>query len=283
MIYIVSKNTIKVTDKTQFNPEHILECGQIFRYSKLNEHTYSVVSKDKIAHIFEREDCYEIKTSDTDYFINFFDLNTDYTAIKGKLKEEPTLSPMVDFGYGLRLLNNDAHEMIFSYIISQNNNISRIQKIIERLCMLGKEMTDAVTGKKYHAFPSIEELSNANMDFYSGIGAGYRDKFLKATADSLKNVDIESLKQLSTDDLIKFLVSQKGIGIKVASCIVLFGFCRRDKFPVDTWLEQVYYNHFESQKRTRPQIQEYFEAKFKENSGLAQQYLFYYERSHPHK
>ena len=118
MIYIVSKNTIKVTDKTQFNPEHILECGQIFRYKRIDARTYSVISKDKIAHIHELDDCYEIKTTDTDYFVNFFDLNTNYNAIKSKLKAEAILSPMIDFGYGLRLLNNDAHEMIFSYIIS---------------------------------------------------------------------------------------------------------------------------------------------------------------------
>lgn len=272
MIYKLENNLIKVYDKTQFNPKHILECGQVFRFGIDKNNNYYVISKGNKATIIEKNDCYEIISNDANYFIVYFDLNTDYSKIKSILSKNKILSKMIPFGYGIRILNGDPLEMIFSYIISQNNNIKRIQKIINKLCELGEKKDD------YFAFPSIEKLANTPLEFYQNLGAGYRDKFLKQTADSLKNVNLEEIKQKSTDEIYNFLISLQGVGPKVASCILLFGFQKKDKFPVDTWIEQVYYNHFDTKKLTRPEIQKYFENIFKEHSGLAQQYLFYYER-----
>ena len=180
---------------------------------------------------------------------------------------------MVEFGYGIRILKADPLEMIFSFTISQNNNIKRIKQIIERLCTIGSQ-----NGENFQNFPTINELSNAPLEFYESLGAGYRAKFLKNISNALKEVNLEDIKHLSTDKIYNFLINLNGIGPKVASCILLFGFGKTEKFPVDTWIEQVYYNHFSTEKRTRPQIQEYFEKEFGEYSGIAQQYLFYYER-----
>ena len=272
MIYKVENNIIKVFDKTQFNPKHILECGQVFRYGKDENGNYYVISTNKKATILEKNDCYEIISNTPEYFIEYFDLNTDYSKIKNQLRRNKILPQMIDHGYGIRILKGDPLEMIFSFTISQNNNIKRIQQIIEKLCVLG-EFKD-----NYYSFPSITTLFNTPLEFYESLGAGYRAKFLKELSISLKNTSFEDLNNLSTDELFNFLISLKGIGPKVASCILLFGFTRTEKFPVDTWIEQVYYNHFSKQKRTRPEIQKYFEAEFGQYSGLAQQYLFYYER-----
>lgn len=273
MIYEIKKNIIFVFDKTQFSPEHILECGQVFRYGKDENGNYYVISKDKKASILEKQNCYEIISDDANYFVEYFDLNTDYNKIKNKLKKNKILSPMVDFGYGIRILKADPLEMIFSFTISQNNNIKRIKQIIDRLCEIGKTIDN------YKAFPTIDELFNAPLSFYENLGAGYRAKFLKELSISLKDVTLEEISKLSTDEIYNFLINLKGIGPKVASCILLFGFHRTEKFPVDTWIEQVYYNHFSKEKRTRPQIQAYFETEFGEYSGFAQQYLFFYERN----
>lgn len=277
MIYKLENNIIKVLDKTQFNPKHILECGQVFRFGIDENNNYYVISKSFKATIIEKENHYEIYSNNPEYFINYFDLNTDYNPMKKNLSKYPILSKMIKFGYGIRILNADAEEMIFSYIISQNNNIKRIQKIIENLCTIGRKF------ENYNAFPTAKELSNQPFEFFKSLGAGYRDKFLKNTSDFLKNINIEDIKNKSSEEIYNFLVSLNGIGPKVASCILLFGFQKKDRFPVDTWIEQVYYNHFSKEKRTRPEIQKYFESIFKENSGLAQQYLFYYERENNKK
>ena len=272
MIYKIQDNKIIVTDKSQFNPEHILECGQVFRFGKDNLGNYYVISKNHKATIIETHTSYEIDCDDNDYFINYFDLNTDYNSIKKILSQNEVLRPMIEHGYGIRILNADPVEMIISYVISQNNNIKRIQTIIERLCQIGKNMGT------YNAFPTIEEFSTQPFEFYQNLGAGYRDKFLKSVTDTLSCTDIDNLLNLSSTELYEFLISLNGVGPKVASCILLFGFHKTDKFPVDTWIEQVYYNHFSNKKRSRPEIQKYFEDMFGEYSGIAQQYLFYYER-----
>ena len=273
MIYKLENNIIYVYDKSQFNPKHILECGQVFRFGKDDNGNYFVISKNNKATIIETEQAYEIHSNNPEYFINYFDLNTDYNLAKNHLSQFEILKPMTKFGYGIRILNQDAEEMIYSYIISQNNNIKRIQQIIEKLCIIGTKTPD-----NYYAFPTTKQLNNTPFDFFQNIGAGYRDKFLKDTATALSNADINNLKKLDSNELYLFLLSLNGIGPKVASCILLYGFSRKDKFPVDTWLEQVYYNHFSKEKRSRPEIQKYFESKFGEFSGIAQQYLFYYER-----
>lgn len=272
MIYNIENGIIKVTDKSQFNPKHILECGQVFRFGKDENDNYFVISHNNKATIIEKNDCYEIISNNPNYFVEYFDLNTDYNVIKESLKQNNVLSPMVDYGYGIRILKAEPLEMIFSYTISQNNNIKRIKQIIEKLCVIGTKQDT------FNAFPTLSQLNKASINFYESLGAGYRAKFLKELSISLKDVNLNELKSLSTDEIYKFLINLKGIGPKVASCILLFGFGRSEKFPVDTWIEQVYYNHFSKEKRTRPEIQNYFENEFKEYSGIAQQYLFYYER-----
>lgn len=272
MIYEIKNDIIYVYDKSQFNPKHILECGQVFRFGKDENGNYFVISKNNKAKIFEKPDHYEIVSNNPAYFVNYFDLNTDYNVIKKELKKNPVLSPMVDYGYGIRILNGDSEEMIYSYIISQNNNIKRIQKIIEKLCRVGEKTDD------YYSFPTTKVLAKQSPEFFAELGAGYRDKFLMSAASFLINEDLEKVKMMSTDELLAYLLKIKGIGVKVASCISLFGFGRKEKFPVDTWIEQVYYNHFSNEKRTRPEIQKYFENEFGKYSGIAQQYLFYFER-----
>lgn len=274
MIYKVENNNILVFDKSQFNPKHILECGQVFRFGKTDDDNYYVISQDKKAIIKEYEKYYEIKSDYPDYFVEYFDLNRDYNKIKQSLQNDKILKPMIDFGYGIRILNADPIEMIFSFIISQNNNIKRIQKIIENFCKIGKKQTD------YYAFPTVDEINNQPDEFFKSLGAGYRDKFLKESAYQLKTVDIEQIKNKTSNEILNFLLSLMGIGPKVASCILLFGFSKTNKFPVDTWIEQVYYNHYSQEKLSRAKIQEYFENKYGEYAGIAQQYLFYYEREY---
>jgi len=277
MIYKIENNIIKVYDKTQFNPQHILECGQVFRYGINENGNYYVFSGKFKATIIETNDCYEIHSNNIDYFIHYFDLNTDYNEIKNYLSKNKVLNPMIQYGYGIRILNADTEEMIFSFILSQNNNIKRIQKIVNKMCEIGEKIED------YNAFPTSKTLSKMPFEYFSNLGAGYRDKFLKSTADYLSSQNLNDVKKLSTDELLTYLLNINGIGPKVASCVLLFGFGRKEKFPVDTWLEQVYYNHFSTEKRTRPQIQEYFENEFGKYSGIAQQYLFYYERNNSNK
>lgn len=258
-----------------FNVRDTLECGQIFRYKQLNEDTYAVYSRDKYAELLTVDGVVQVATYDKEYFWHFFDLDTDYEA---KVKRISAISPLMKeaatFGKGIRILNQDLTEMIFSFIISANNNIKRIQLIIDRLCnALG---ADTPYGK---AFPTVEAMAGASLELYTGIGAGYRDKYLLETAKMLLDYDLGTLQGLDSDrarvELLKFL----GVGPKVADCIMLFGLKRGDVFPVDTWLKKVYHEHFE-QGHKDGEISRFFCNLFGEDAGLCQQYLFYFQRKY---
>ena len=272
MKIVKEKNKIIIYNPTDFNVKQTLVCGQIFRFS-IDGDCAVVYSKDKKAEIFTYPSKIEVLTDDVDYFYNFFDFNTDYSKIKDQLKCDEFLKKAVDYGYGIRILKNDLFEMIVSFIISANNNIGRIKKSIEYLCSHFGEKNNG-----YYAFPTLDELKCATFIDYKNAGLGYRAEQLKETISTLTNSDIENLKSLNLDKQFKFLINLKGVGEKVANCILLFGLNRKDVFPVDTWINKVY-NHLTNTTTTnRKLITRELTSRYGNLSGYAQQYFFYYFR-----
>ena len=265
-----------------FNIADTLNCGQVFRFS-LYKDGYICYSIDKACYVYTKKDKTIILCNDEDenYFYNYFDLVTNYEnyvnfAIQfgGILEKSATLSR------GIRILKQDKAESLFSFIISQNNNIPRIKKTIELLCEKLGERREFL-GENYYTFPTAKTLSSQSVDFFKGIGLGYRAPYIKKLADDISGniLSIENLSSLSTTDLQKNLKNIYGVGQKVADCVSLFGFHRFDVFPVDTWIEKVYRENFLGKETNREKITAFFVGKFKNNSGIFQQYLFYYKRS----
>lgn len=268
----IEKNKIVINKLQDFNINHILDCGQIFRY-KIDGNIAKVYSLDKYAKIKTYPNKIEIETSDTDYFINFFDLKTDYSKIKNQLKKDEFLTDAIAYGYGIRILKNDLFEMIVSFIISANNNIKRIKKSIEFLCKNFGESKG-----EYYAFPTLKNLKKATILDYKNAGLGYRAEYLFETVKRLTDEQINLLKQMDENEQFKFLISLKGIGEKVANCIMLFGLYNTNSFPVDTWINKVY-NHLTNTNITnRKLITNELTNRYKNLSGYAQQYFFYYFR-----
>ena len=276
MKYEIEKNSIKIYSKDEFNPQHILECGQVFCYKK-EEEKYIVFPQDKYAEIEEKTDFYEIKVlknQDLDYFIDFFDLNTDYKTIKNDLSKFEIMQQPLKFGYGIRILNQDLFETLISFIISANNNIKRITLIINNL---RGELGEKVY-KDVYSFPTFDKLLSCDEDFFKKMGAGYRANYLYKVLRQISIKDLEEMKGLSTNELQNKLISLSGIGPKVADCIMLFGCHRGDVFPVDTWIHQMY-NQYYFLLDNRNVIRNNLVSQFGEMSGYAQQYLFYFQRS----
>ena len=274
-MYKVKSDSIIIDNEKDFNPKHILECGQIFRYENLNEN-YIVFSGDKFAKIIKSTNGYIIKTNHPQYFAEYFDLNTDYAKIKNELKNynNQFLNSAIDFGEGIRILKQDPFEMIISFIISANNNIPRIKNSIKKLCeAYGKKIDE----DKY-AFPTLKELQNASEEFFKSIGLGYRAPYMVETIKILNNIDLQQLSTLDTISLRKELMKLKGVGRKVADCIMLFGFQKQDVFPIDTWTHKVYTDYFYAGEKSNEQIANYFVKYFKNLSGYAQQYFYYWKQ-----
>ena len=275
MEYKKTKDKIEVFGKDEFNSKHILECGQIFRYRLQSDGSYVVLSGDKKAQVFEIENGYQILSKDVDYFENFFDLKADYGKIKNQLLPfGDALKNATQYGYGIRILNQQPFEVIIGFIISANNNIKRIQSLVEKLSQkCGKNMGD------YYAFPTPSELSTLSVEDLKALGMGFRAKYIFSTTQKLKDVNLDSLRNLSAEDLIEYLQKLDGVGPKVADCIALFAFHNMGCFPVDTWVEKIYNSFFaETPEKNRVKIHQNLIEKFGNLSGYAQQYLFYYKR-----
>ena len=262
-----------VVSKEDFDSRHILLCGQIFSYEEKQD-CFVVYSKDKKAEIFDKATCYEIITNDPKYFDNFFDLQTNYGEIKTTLSQFEILKKPIEYGSGIRILKNDKFEMLISFIISANNNIKRIQKIINGLKeKCGKKMSG------YYAFPTREEMLALTEEDFAKLGAGYRAKYLFNVLRQVDEKQLEEWDKLETKELRAKLVGLFGVGPKVADCILLFGYYRQEVFPVDTWIEQSYNKFVDSEEHNRQKIRENLIKMFGNLSGYAQQYLFFYQRS----
>lgn len=266
-------------DAEYFNPKDVLECGQVFRFAP-HKNGYVVCSADKACYVHSDGIKTVVESDYPDYFYNYFDLGRDYAAIVelAKSYDIPVLTHCAEAAKGLRLLRQDPEETIFSFIISQNNNIPRIKGIIERICASLGEKRSFSEGE-YFTFPTAEKIGGMPPEFYKSLGAGYRDAYLSETGRRIAGEGIEHLKALDERQLRKALLGYKGIGPKVADCICLFGFSRAANFPVDTWIEKLYREDFGGQLKDRNRINEYFCNLFGEYAGFIQQYLFYGKRA----
>lgn len=265
-------------DAAYFNPEQTLDCGQTFRFTPYKD-GYFVISADRACYVHTDGIKTVVESDDNDYFYDYFDLNRDYSQIVARACSHgvPLLTRSAEKLKGLRLLNQNKEEMLYSFIISQNNNIPRIKGIISRICGgIGEKRS--FDGIDFYTFPSTGKLAGAGAEFFKTAGCGYRDIFLAETSARVLKEGISPLLSLSSAELKKQLLTYKGVGPKVADCIALFGFGKRDSFPVDVWIEKIYREDFGGTLTDRKKINEYFHNLFGEDSGYVQQYLFYGKR-----
>ncbi len=274
--FSIQNNQIIIPNHADFNAEHIIECGQVFRYQK-TDFGYNVYSLHHKASLYCQKDTTIIVCDDVNYFINYFDLHTKYDTIKLQLQNDELLISALNYGYGIRILRQDLLEVIIGFIVSANNNITRIRNIMENISRhYGTNMGD------YYAFPTLNQLTTIPQDFFVSIKAGYRAPYLWQVIQQLANgFDLEIVRQLPTEQALKHLQKLSGVGPKVADCILLYGYHITNSFPTDTWIKKVYYD-FQPQKANQEvpaqTMRNFFVNKYGELSGYAQQYLFYHKR-----
>jgi len=276
--------------KKDFNSEHIFECGQCFRWNKQESGSYIGVIKDSVIEVIEKENEVvfrgvsnrDLKNIVTEYF----NLDVDYTKLKEELSSiDGFLKTSIEYGNGIRILKQDIFETIISFIISANNNIPRIKKIIENISRVyGKEIE--YNGKIYYLFPTAEELSRASVEDLRGLGLGFRDKRVHTTTKMiLKNeFNIAELVDIRDTELVREeLLKLDGVGPKVADCILLFAFNRYEVFPIDVWVRRVmndlYIKNKQESKVSKVEIKNLAKEKYGDLAGIAQQYLFYWKRA----
>ena len=274
---------IIIKDVENFELDHIFECGQCFRWNKQSDGNFIGVAYGKVIEVEKKNNdvkIYNINEEEFDaIWCNYFDLKRDYTIIKEEFQKDPLLKKSVDFGYGIRLLQQEPFELTMSFIISSNNRIPMIKRAIDNL---SKKWGKAIEykGETYYTFPIASDLEGASIEEIQSCGLGFRSKYIKDTVHRIftGEVNLEFIKSKQDDICHEELKKLMGIGPKVSDCIMLFSMQKYSAFPVDVWVKRAMQFFYLAPDVSLPKIRVFARDKFENTAGFAQQYLFYYAR-----
>lgn len=265
-----------------FNLKWTLECGQCFRWKKVQEENdrYIGVIKDRVIDIEQignRLIIYSSKEEGLEEAIKeYFDLNKDYESLEKKIcLIDKNIQKSVEKTTGIRILNQDLFETIISYIISANNNIKRISKSVDKISeMFGEKVI--YDNNEYYLFPTVEKLSLVTEEQLLSCGVGFRARYIKKTVEELiENLNLlDRLSNMSTEMAKELLLGFPGVGPKVSDCILLFALKKSEVFPIDVWVKRVMEKLYFKRNVSMKQISEYAKDNFKEDAGIIQQHLF---------
>ncbi|MCM1299387.1 MAG: DNA-3-methyladenine glycosylase 2 [Firmicutes bacterium] len=244
-----------------------LFCGQCFRFKDLGNGEFTGIVGNKLGKFVQREDGIEIECEKEDlpFWRDYFDLDLDYDSILKEFNKDKTLSSACK-GRKIRVLRQPPFETLISFIISQNNNIKRITGIIDRLCESFGTKTDFG-----YAFPTEQELKDVSQEALAPLRAGFRAKYIVDAAEKINSgeVDLEKIKTLPDDEAREALKIIKGVGDKVADCVLLFGLHRLSAVPKDVWIKRINAYYYPNG----------YPDCIKGREGIAQQYLFDFART----
>lgn len=209
-------------------------------------------------------------------FARYFDLNRDYAAIQASYINDPFLTEGICYADGLRVLRQPCFETLISFIISANNNVGRISRIVETLCeKYGEKLSVS------RDFPTPETLASLSTDELRACGTGYRAEYISGTAKMIcGGFDLDAVAKMPYEQAREALTALPGVGLKVADCVALYGMGFLSAFPLDVWMRRVICGVYRYSGKNDMDVRRFVDTTFGEYAGIAQQYLFHYARHH---
>lgn len=272
------KTSFLVPKDEPFNLNNTLYSGQAFGWQCIGGKNYGVVSGSVVI-LKDIDDGVLItcQSSKIDAVRSYFDLETDYNALIKTFPDDTFLNNALSACPGIRILKQGVWEATISFIISANNNIPRITRILNNIRYKYGDETDM---NNFYSFPSPAQLSKATLEELKECGTGYRAPYIIRTAQMMaeKPIDIISLKIASPEDANKMLTIYHGVGPKVADCILLYGLGRKDIFPVDVWTTRFLKIIYDIEEKNLIVTARKARELLGSNAGLAQQFLFHHSR-----
>lgn len=280
MDYKFKNNKITLFNADSFDIAQILECGQCFRFKKLEDYKYRIIAYKKVLYIEQNKNditfypCTEEEFKDI--WIEYFDLNTDYSKIKNELSKDNVLKEAIEYAPGIRILNQDTWECLISFIISQNNRIPMIKQAVENI---SKKYGECIEDE-FYAFPTLEQLIVAKEDELKECKTGFRAAYILNACNMIKSgeVKLNEFENMTTEEVKENLMSIKGVGPKISDCVLLFSQNRTEVFPTDVWIKRVMQHYYFDKEVSIKEIHKLAYEKFGNLAGIAQQYLFHYAR-----
>jgi N-glycosylase/DNA lyase len=279
----VKSGSVFVDNAVDFDAEHTFDCGQCFRWIREEDGSYTGVARGRVVNISGRNGSIEIKNTTLedfeDIWFDYLDLGRDYSALKANVSRDDTMRKAVAFGSGIRLLRQEPWETLVSFVISANNRIPRIKKVVASIAAAyGEEIRYA--GRSWFTFPGPERLAGCSLKDLELCKAGFRCKYILETARRVASgeFDLQKLKAPDREEARSLLLQLPGVGYKVADCTLLCSGARPDVFPTDVWVKRVMEELYFKREASFKEIWRFAQDYFGEHAGIAQQYLFFYAR-----
>lgn len=282
-IKMSDNSTAIIEGVKHFDLTHTFMCGQCFRWYQSSEDTYTGVAYGKAVKMSLKGDTLTIYNTSLwdveNIWMDYLDLDRDYSQIKALYSNDIYLSKAMKFGYGIHILNQEIFECLISFIISTQNQIPRIKKIVSGLSsMYGDKVL--LDGEELYTFPTIDRLCGIEAGDLSSLNAGYRAGYIAdaVSKTSSGEVCLDEIMNMSYTEARNELMKIRGVGPKVADCVLLFSAKKSCAFPVDVWVQRTMRTLYLDPKATNKEIERKAAELFGEYAGFAQQYLFYYAR-----
>lgn len=265
-----------------FDLKQSITSGQFFRYEFKNDYYY-IILKDRIVKIKQIDDYIIVDSNNMrnikETVESFFSLDIDYNKINDILiNKDNSIKDIIRASIGYKIQRMDPFETVISYIISANNSVNNIRNCVNKISnKYGKKIL--FENNYYYLFPTKEELKNITLEELVEMKLGFRAKYVKTIIDKINcnEFDLDIINKMSSKEALSYLMKENGIGLKVASCILLFSYSRYDVYPIDIWVKKIMKERFNIEKEK--DIKEYMENKYNDYSGLVIQYLFNYKRN----
>ena len=271
MQFEIKDNKIIYKNVYDYDLHQTFLCGQAFRFDEYKDGFRGFIEK-QLCHITRGEDTLTVELcfAQPDNILaekigSFLSLDMDYAALKKQLSQDETVAKAIQFAPGIRVLNQDFFETLITFIISQNNNIPRIKQLCDRL----SERYGTKVGDSF-AFPTAQQMKSITEQDYKDMKFGFRAKYLSDAVARVLEGKIEEnvVKTLPYAEAQKYLMQIKGVGPKVADCVLLFSCRQYESFPKDVWIKKAMAQLFPDG----------FPDCCKGYEGIAQQYIFHYAR-----
>jgi N-glycosylase/DNA lyase len=275
---------------SSFDPIISINSGQVFLWEKHKNSWYGIHG-DQVIKFTQSDKCIEFSSFPEDKSCDqkIFRLDDDIKKIFKEISHDPLICRLTKAYPGLRLIRQEPHQCLFSFVCASNTNIPMIRRMLYNMTRKFGKHTK-VDGMDFFTFPSATAINKASVDELRDCGLGYRTKAIKAAADAISSggLEFDLLRKSGYYESKKELLQVYGIGNKIADCVLLFSLEKLDAFPIDVWIARALASHYSWLHKSKfhdkitphqyQQLSDDARRYFGKYAGYAQQYLYYHTR-----
>ena len=266
-----------------FDLEATLGSGQVFHWQAVNGGHAGALGDVPVFVRQVRPDAVGCTAGAGELVRSYLGLDADMAALTASFpREDAALARAMAWCPGLRIIRQPAWECLATFITSSLKQVPHIRAISLRLRERFGRRLELPGLPAVHAYPSATVLAEAGEVALRDCGLGYRAAFLHRTAVEVAEgrFSLEAVAALDDDDALAALCTLPGVGEKIASCTLLFGYGRGAAFPIDVWIERVLRQLYfpRARKLTPERLRVFARRHFGPHRGWAQQYLFHWAR-----